>query len=77
MSWTGSAPKTDDIETGRGAFGQFNTGEIAGVVADRTGAVLPGVEVHALHNDSGFAIDRVTDGSGRFFLPSLPPAPIP
>ena len=60
---------------GIGAFGQFNTGEIAGVVADRTGAVLPGVEVHALHNDSGFAIDRVTDGSGRFFLPSLPAGP--
>ena len=55
-----------------GGFAQFNTGEINGVVTDATGAVLPGVDIRAVHAETGFATERVSDGSGRFFLPALP-----
>ena len=51
---------------------QTNTGEIAGVVVDASGGVLPGATVVATHPASGFAVERVTDAEGRFFLPALP-----
>lgn len=54
------------------AAGQINTGEIAGRVTDASGAVVPGVTVTATHAATGFQSERQTDGSGNFFLPSLP-----
>ena len=54
------------------ASAQTNTGEIGGVVVDASGGVLPGTTVVATHPASGFAIERVTDAEGRFFLPALP-----
>lgn len=53
------------------ASAQFNAGEIAGVVTDGQGGVLPGALVIAEHAESGQKIDRITDGSGRFLLPGL------
>jgi hypothetical protein len=50
---------------------QTNTGEIAGVVRDSSGAVLPGAAVAARHDASGLLVERVTDADGRFFLPAL------
>ena len=51
---------------------QTNTGEIAGVVRDESGGVLPGAIVVASHPASGFTVERVSDVSGRFFMSSLP-----
>src|SRR5688572_2232754 len=53
------------------ASAQTNTGEIAGVVRDPVGGVLPGVAVTARHPDAGLVLERVTDEAGRFFLPAL------
>ena len=53
------------------ASAQTNTGEIAGVVRDAVGGVLPGVAITARHPDAGLVVERVTDGSGRFYLPAL------
>ena len=53
------------------AAAQTDTGEISGVVRDTQGGVLPGVTIVAEHLDSGTRIERVTDGEGRYFLPSL------
>ena len=57
---------------GNTAFGQTNTGQIGGSVNDGTGLALPGATVIAIRPETGFTIERVTDGSGRFFLPALP-----
>ena len=54
-----------------GAAAQINTAEIAGVVKDTSGGVLPGATVTAKHPASGTMVERVTDGEGRFFLPAL------
>src|SRR5262245_43000702 len=53
------------------AAAQTDTGEISGVVRDTQGGVLPGVTIVAEHLDSGTRVERVTDGEGRYFLPSL------
>src|SRR5438552_9803404 len=53
------------------AAAQTDTGDISGVVRDTQGGVLPGVIIVAEHLDSGTRIERVTDGEGRYFLPSL------
>ena len=53
------------------AFGQTNSGEMAGVVLDASGGVVPGATVTARHLDTGTVVERVTDGEGRFFLPAL------
>ncbi len=57
---------------GPSAMAQTNTAEIEGVVKDAQGGVLPGATVRARHVTSGFTIERVSDGAGRFFLPGLP-----
>ena len=53
------------------ASSQTNTGEVAGVVMDASGGVLPGATVTAAHAASGTVVTRVTDAEGRFFLPAL------
>jgi hypothetical protein len=56
------------------AFGQEGTAEVAGVVKDASGAVLPGVTVEAA---SDVLIEKersvVTDGSGQYRIISLRP----
>jgi Carboxypeptidase regulatory-like domain len=53
------------------AAAQTNTAEISGVVRDAQGSVLPGATVIGQHIESGIRTERVTDGSGRYVLPSL------
>src|SRR5262245_60318987 len=52
-------------------FSQTNTGEISGVVRGSSGSVLPGASISARHPATGFALERLTDSDGRFFLPAL------
>ena len=59
------------LAAGATAAAQTNTAELLGVVADESGAVLPGTLVVATHPASGTVIERVTDAEGRFFLPGL------
>ncbi|NOT26144.1 MAG: TonB-dependent receptor [Acidobacteria bacterium] len=54
------------------AGAQTNTGEIAGVVRDSQGGVLPGAIVLAEHLATGTRVERTSDNQGRYFLPSLP-----
>jgi hypothetical protein len=53
------------------AFAQTNTGEIAGVVRDASGGVVPGASIVAKHPASGTIVERHTDSEGRFYLPAL------
>ncbi len=53
------------------AAAQTNTAEIAGIVHDTQGGVLPGVSVVAVHTATGARHERVTDADGRYRLPSL------
>jgi Carboxypeptidase regulatory-like domain/TonB dependent receptor len=54
------------------AQAQTNGAEIIGTVKDSSGGVLPGVILVAEHQASGFRLERVTDGSGKFLFPALP-----
>ena len=51
---------------------QEQTASIVGVVRDSGGGVIPGASVTAA-NTSGLALPTVTDESGRYWFPSLPP----
>src|ERR1700682_2939825 len=42
---------------------------VTGTVTDSTGGVLPGVVVHAVHEESGNNFETVTEDSGRYRLP--------
>ncbi len=53
------------------AVAQTNTAEVGGVVKDVSGGVLAGATVRATHSASGLALERTTDGAGRYFLPAL------
>ena len=48
------------------------TAQINGTVVDESGAALPGVAVAALHTDTGFRRDTVTDTTGSYTLTNLP-----
>src|ERR1700745_3112415 len=54
------------------SWGQFNTAEIAGIVKDVSGAVLPGARVTADQAATGFTSEQHTDANGEFLLASLP-----
>ena len=58
---------------GANAVAQTNTGEVAGIVRDISGAALAGATVTATHSATGLVVERVTDAQGRFFLPALQP----
>ena len=53
-------------------FAQYNSAEISGVVRDGQGGALPAVSVVAANDAIGLKVERITDGSGRFFMPALP-----
>jgi len=57
-----------------GVFAQSTT-EISGTVTDRSGAVLPGVEVTATQTATGLARMAVTNETGSYVMPSLPVGP--
>ena len=47
--------------------------QITGSVKDSSGAIIPGATVTARNVDTGLTRVAVTDGSGEYRLPSLPP----
>src|SRR5687767_12487944 len=51
------------------------TADLAGVIYDQSGALLPGVAVTATHVESGFRRTVLSGPDGRFVLPALPPGP--
>src|SRR5260370_19057927 len=54
------------------AFAQRTTGAISGTVMDSTNAVLPGVNVSAVCNDTNQTRSTVTDTQGCYSFPELP-----
>jgi hypothetical protein len=59
------------ILTVSSAFGDV-TGRISGIVADPSGAMIPGVAVTALNRLTGIASRTVTNASGFYAFPALP-----
>src|SRR5688572_16372031 len=55
------------------AWAQRTTGDIRGVVTDQSGAVLPGVTVPVRGPSVAGAPSTVTNESGVYRFPSLPP----
>ncbi|HVD90983.1 MAG TPA: TonB-dependent receptor, partial [Vicinamibacterales bacterium] len=55
------------------AQSQITTGAIEGIVADSSGAVLPGVTVEVRNVDTNFTRSVATDRDGRFVALQLPP----
>src|ERR1039457_1406084 len=54
------------------AVAQTDRGTITGTIADPTGAVVPGVTVHATDAATGAEYDTVTTATGNYSLLSLP-----
>jgi len=52
---------------------QRAAGSIAGTVADKSGAVIPGAKVTVKNEANNSTIDGVTNGSGVFSFPAIPP----
>lgn len=48
-------------------------GQIVGTIKDDTGGVLPGATVTALNTETGLSRSSVTDASGSYRIPALPP----
>src|SRR5512140_630437 len=55
------------------AHAQITAATISGTVKDETGAVLPGVDVTVKSLDTGSTRQTITDATGKFTLPGLPP----
>ena len=55
------------------AFAQEQTGAIQGVIKDSSGSVLPGATVEARNQATGAVQTTVTDGTGVYRFPALPP----
>ena len=53
---------------------QSTTGRIVGNVNDESGAVIPGVEITVRNPATGLVRNAVTNESGGFAVPLLPPA---
>jgi TonB family protein len=63
----GPAPAFAEASAGQGS------GSISGVMADATGAVVPGVDLTLTETTSGLVSSRVSDGAGSFTFPGLQP----
>jgi hypothetical protein len=55
------------------AFAQKITGDITGTVTDSTGGAMPGAAVSAVCEATGLTRSAVTDETGGYRLPELPP----
>ncbi len=66
VGWLSAVALPSDCES------QTNTGEIQGIVRDDLGGVVPGAAVVISQIGSGFRAERLSDESGRFFVPALP-----
>ncbi len=54
-------------------FGQFATAEFNGSVVDQSEGVLPGVTVTLTGESTGLVRTVITNDTGRFVLPAMPP----
>ena len=54
---------------------QVAVAEVTGLVADATGAVVPGATVKMIETDKGVIHTATTGDSGSYLLPGLPPGP--
>ncbi len=52
---------------------QSGGASIQGTVADSTGAVVPAANIVLLNNASGVTLRSITDGTGTYSFPSIPP----
>ena len=59
------------LAVGSTAFAQ--NAKVTGVAKDETGGTLPGVTVTAKNKESGLVRTSVTDATGAYRLPALPP----
>jgi hypothetical protein len=57
------------------AHAQTGTGRISGLVRDTSGAVVPGVTISAVHEQTGIRQETVTTEAGLFVFASLPVGP--
>src|SRR5215470_14489855 len=57
------------------ARAQVETAQISGIIKDPSGAVLPGVQVTATQTATGAKRSTVSNETGNYVLPSLPPGP--
>jgi hypothetical protein len=57
------------------ALAQVDTGAISGVVADSTGAIVPGVKVTVTQSDTNARVELVTNDTGFYSAASLGPSP--
>ena len=55
------------------ASAQSTTGSISGVIADSSGAILPGADIVVVHTDTGLERRQVTDATGFFRVLNLNP----
>src|SRR2546427_11758451 len=54
-------------------MGQSTTGRIVGTITDESGAVLPGVEIVVRNPATGLTRTLLTEESGNYNVPLLPP----
>jgi hypothetical protein len=59
--------------TALGVSAQVDRGQIAGVVRDQQGGVIPGATVTATHQGTGLARSVATDETGYYIFPNLQP----
>src|SRR6266853_1563017 len=57
------------------AWAQVESAQISGTIKDSSGAVLPGVQVTATQTATGAKRSTVSNETGNYVLPSLPPGP--
>jgi hypothetical protein len=55
------------------AFAQTTNGLITGTVVDSSGAVVPGTQIEVTNEGTSSVRSSVSDGSGHYILPQLPP----
>jgi outer membrane receptor for ferrienterochelin and colicin len=55
------------------AFAQSSNGSISGTVTDESGGALPGVTITATNNATGASRTAVSNGTGHYEVPLLPP----
>ena len=54
------------------AAAQVTSGRLTGVVTDQNGALVPGADVLAVHNDTKAEFRATASGEGSWSIPSLP-----
>ena len=55
------------------SLAQFESATLTGVITDAAGAVVPGATVRAINEATNIEATAVTNGEGRYALPSLRP----